>query len=142
MLPKLGTGEKVYAALMKIDANTLDGAEGMNEVLMEIQKENRRMKAIYLSPDTLFLLIFGDNTAQDSQILEYCREFQDRLESLWGIMSFVTISSSVEDYRLLPPPFALPQGTQEAQEDDGMITFLPGTARMDGFFVACLERLW
>lgn len=53
-----------------------------------------------------------------------------------------------QDYRLLPPPFALPQGAreaqevQEAQEDDGMITFLPGTARMDGFFVACLERLW
>ena len=107
MLPKLGTGEKVYAALMKIDANTLDGAEGMNEVLMEIQKENRRMKAIYLSPDTLFLLIFGDDTAQDSQILEYCREFQDRLESLWGIMSFVTISSSVEDYRLLPQCYKL-----------------------------------
>lgn len=43
------------------------------------------------------------------------------------------------DYKLLPPPFALPEG---ALDDDGMITFLPGTARMDGFFVACLERLW
>ena len=73
---------------MKIDANTLDGAEGMNEVLMEIQKENRRMKAIYLSPDTLFLLIFGDDTAQGQSDIGILQRIRDRLESLWGHYEF------------------------------------------------------
>ena len=47
MLPKL-ENRKVFPALMKIDLESLDEADGINCILMEIQKNHDNMKPVYL----------------------------------------------------------------------------------------------
>lgn len=44
MLPAVAQREKVYAAVMKIDADTLEPAGGMNDILIELQKRKRKIK--------------------------------------------------------------------------------------------------
>ena len=55
MLPEIGPEESVTAAMMKIDADSLEARDGMQDVLIGLQKLPRKLKTIYLSPDTLFL---------------------------------------------------------------------------------------
>lgn len=58
MLPEIEPGETVTAAMMKIDAGSLERKDGMQDVLVGLQKLPRKLKTIYLSPDTLFLLLY------------------------------------------------------------------------------------
>lgn len=58
MLPEIGPEESVTAAMMKIDADSLEAKDGMQDVLIELQKLPAKLKTIYLSPDTLFLLLY------------------------------------------------------------------------------------
>ena len=102
MLPAAREGEKVYASVMKIDADTLDPADNMNDILIELQKRKRKIKSIYLAPDTLFLLMYMPADASDQDILQYYGEFQSDLESSRGIMSFFTVSAPVTEYDKLP----------------------------------------
>lgn len=44
MLPIVADGEKVYAAVMKTDKDTLEPAGGMNDILIELQKRKRKIK--------------------------------------------------------------------------------------------------
>lgn len=102
MLPKIEEGIKVYVSIMNIDTGTLENEDGMNTILMEIQKASKRMKPLYLAPDTLFLLLYAKEEEEDEAILEYYGGFQDKLESLYGIMSFFTVCSPIQNYEELP----------------------------------------
>lgn len=146
MLPEIAPGESVTAAMMKIDADSLEAKDGMQEVLIELQKLPEKVKTIYLSPDTLFLLLYmeretgslrekktsdseaaersgclwemggkasetdgiqGHPKAESSTACEVLRNFQDRLESGCGIMSFITIGPSIREYQELPSSYKL-----------------------------------
>lgn len=102
MLPVIKENEKVYAAIMKIDTDTLEHTGGMTDILVELQNMKQKMKVIYLAPDTLFLLLYMPDTTPDQAILEYYGGFQDNLESSLGIMSFFTVSSAIKEYDSLP----------------------------------------
>ena len=102
MLPKIGTGEKVYPSLMKVDTGTLSEKASLSDVLAALQKEPEKIKAIYLATDTLFLLLYAGKETKDREVTEFYRGFQDRLESQMGIMSFLTVTSPIEDYEMLP----------------------------------------
>lgn len=119
MLPRLEKEEKIYAALMKADTNTLGEGGSISDILMEIQKEPKKIKAIYLAPDTLFLLLYTSKETGDEEILEYYGCFQDRLESQRGIMSFLTISFSIEDYARLPECYKLASKLQKYRMLEG-----------------------
>lgn len=116
MLPEIEPGETVTAAMMKIDAGSLEKKDGMQDVLIGLQKLPRKLKTIYLSPDTLFLLLYtgqeeggiGSEKAglighpESSLAAELFGSFQDHLESTCGILSFFTIGPSIQEYRELP----------------------------------------
>lgn len=70
MLPEIEEGEKVYAAIMKIDTDTIENTGGMMNILAELQKLGQKLKPIYLAPDTLFLLMYMPQEAQDVVIDE------------------------------------------------------------------------
>lgn len=46
--------------------------------------------------------MYVPGTIDDSEILEYCGNFQDNLENDFGIMSFFTISTAIREYQELP----------------------------------------
>lgn len=102
LLPKMGEDTKVYAALMKIDTETLEQAEDFHEIQVELQKSPREVKSIYLAPDLLFLLLYTEKSTENKEILEFYAGLQNRLESRRGIMSFLTLSDATEDYKELP----------------------------------------
>ena len=110
MLPEIGPEESVTAAMMKIDADSLEARDGMQDVLIGLQKLPRKLKTIYLSPDTLFLLLYEerDGLLHGSQeASETFRAFQNQLESSFGIMSFITIGPPIREYQELPPSYKI-----------------------------------
>lgn len=105
MLPDIGENEKVYAAVMKICMDTLGDAANTTEILIRLQKSDKKIKCIYLSSDTLFLLLYTDCATTDQEVADCYRAFQDELESSQGILCFVTVSESMTEYRRLPDSY-------------------------------------
>ena len=89
MLPEIEEGEKVYAAIMKIDTDTIENTGGMMNILAELQKLGQKLKPIYLAPDTLFLLMYMPQEAQDQEILDcYMGMLGSSGEQLWNYELF------------------------------------------------------
>ena len=110
MLPEIGPEESVTAAMMKIDADSLEARDGMQDVLIGLQKLPRKLKTIYLSPDTLFLLLYEEREGilqSGQEASEIFRAFQNHLESSFGIMSFITIGPPIREYQELPPSYKI-----------------------------------
>ncbi len=110
MLPEIGPEESVTAAMMKIDADSLEARDGMQDVLIGLQKLPRKLKTIYLSPDTLFLLLYEEREGilqGGQEASEIFRAFQTHLESSFCIMSFITIGPPIREYQELPPSYKI-----------------------------------
>lgn len=105
ILPRLTEEEGLYAALMKIDTGTLANQDGISEILIEIQKLHCIVKPIYLTADTLFLLLYTSAEQNDREVYEMLSRLQDDLESGCGILSFLTVSSSFHTYEELPEKY-------------------------------------
>lgn len=119
MLPVVEENEKVYAAVMKIDTDTMENTGGMMNILAELQKLRRKLKPIYLAPDTLFLLLYMPQNTKDEEILEYYGDFQAHLESSFGIMSFFTVSAAIQEYEQLPKSYETAQKLQKYRMLEG-----------------------
>lgn len=113
MLPRIEDNEKVYTAIMKLNTETMDNAGGIMNILAELQKLGRKLKPIYLMPDTLFLLMYMPEETVDEEILEYYGAFQNYLESSFGIMSFFTVSNAIVEYEKLPQCYKIAQNLQK-----------------------------
>ena len=119
MLPKVEENEKVYAAIMKIDTDTMESTGGMMNILAELQNLRKKLKPIYLAPDTLFLLLYMPQNTKDEEILEYYGDFQAHLESSFGIMSFFTVSGAIQEYEQLPNSYKTAQKLQKYRMLEG-----------------------
>lgn len=113
MLPETGSGEKIYAAIMKIDTGSVENQEGIQVILSEIQGLSCKIKAICLSMDTLFLLLYTGKECNDGEAVEIFGGLQNNLESMYGIMSFVTIASPVHEYQDLPECYKMASKMQK-----------------------------
>ncbi len=102
VLPVIGRDEQVCGAIMKIDTKSLENNEGIQVILMETQKLTGKVKTIYLSPDTLFLLLYSSEETIARQAAEIFGGLQYHLESRYGIMTFFTISAPIREYEKLP----------------------------------------
>ncbi len=102
MLPPVGREQKIYAAIMKIDTASESSNEGLGTILTQIRQLPQKVKAIYLSADTLFLLLYVHNSCGDEQAVEIFEGLLNQLESAHGIMSFVTAAAPAAEYAQLP----------------------------------------
>lgn len=105
MLPKIDSGEKVYVAVMKIDTGSVENQGGIQIILAEIQAQPHEIRVIYLSPDTLFLLLYIGKESEDKEAVEIFGRLQNDLESMYGIMCFLTVASAIERYEDLPASY-------------------------------------
>lgn len=113
LLPEICEGEKVYAAIMKIDTGSVENQGGIQVILAEIQALPQKIKAIYLSPDTLLLLLYVMEGDGEGQAEEVFGRFQNNLESRYGIMSFFTIASPIQEYESLPECYKMASKMQK-----------------------------
>lgn len=91
----------IYAAVMKLNVKSLKDVKisVITENLME--SAEGKLKVLHISPDSLLLLTAREERT-DGEVAEYIAHCQNLLESNYGVLSFVSISSPFTDYRQLP----------------------------------------
>lgn len=112
-LPAVGENERICPAIMKMDAASLEKQEGVQTVLMEIQKLPYRIRTVCLSADTLFLLLYMTQENCGSTEEEVFVGLQNHLESNYGVMSFFTLASPVREYERLPECYKIASRLQK-----------------------------
>ena len=58
MLPPIEEQKILYPAIMKLDLDSLEEAEGISNILVKLQKKYRQVKPVYLSADVLLCLFY------------------------------------------------------------------------------------
>lgn len=106
-----------YAAVMKIDLESLQKAK-MSDVLYELQKEEECLRTIYLSADSLLLLFYGE-TEDEEKVRGWFLSLQSRLESDYGIRTFISAGAAFEDYSQLPDRYKEAMKLQKYQVIEG-----------------------
>lgn len=97
LLPEIPGEGSTYAALMKLNLESLKEAK-MSDVLLECQHKEQ-MKVIYLAAGELLLLVYGQ--ASEEACIKLLTDLQDKIESTYGILSFISIGTSFQDYKEL-----------------------------------------
>ncbi len=95
-------GESYHAAVMKWSTDELK-EQKLAEVLVELKKESG-LKIVHLPPDNL-LMILGDGERDESGVLEYFSELQNRMESSYDMMTFIGVGSSFHNIEQLPEAY-------------------------------------
>lgn len=112
MLPAIGAGQQIFPAVMKVDLETLEETEGISRILVELQETGRRIKPVYLGADVLLLLLYCGIEEDEYSAEQFYSEFQNDLESTYGIMSFLTVGPSAGIYEELPRCYQKASGLQ------------------------------
>lgn len=117
LLPKLDSADMVYAAVMKLDIESLKRAK-MTDILVELHAAGKQVRAIYLSADSLLLLLYGTDL-DGAQAQEILAGLQDEIESKYGILSFIGIGRPFTDYRGIQNAWQEAQRLQKYQVIEG-----------------------
>lgn len=117
LLPKLDSADMVYAAVMKLDIESLKRAK-MTDILVELHAAGKQVRAIYLSADSLLLLLYGKDL-DGAQAQEILAGLQDEIESKYGILSFIGIGRPFTDYRGIQNAWQEAQRLQKYQVIEG-----------------------
>ena len=102
-------GGVLYAASMKLNMESMKEAK-MTDILVELQKEEE-VRAVYLSPERLLLLVRMDQEDEE-ECLRVLGMIQNRLESDYGILSYIGLGTAFTEIRMLPSAY------QEARRMD------------------------
>lgn len=119
MLPEIAAGEKIYVSIMKIDTESVENQESMQVILSEIQGRPCRIRTIYLSPDTLLLLLYTEKESTDGEAVEIFSRLQNDLESAQGILSFLTVASPIRKYDELSESYKMASKMQKYRVLEG-----------------------
>lgn len=98
VLPEIAAETKVFAAIMRLNLESLKGLK-ISDVLLEFQREEE-IRVIYLSEGIFLLLIY--KAEGDEACKTRLTGIQNRLESEKGILSFISIGTEFMDYSMLP----------------------------------------
>lgn len=108
ILPKLEKNQIIAAAVMKIDSKSLRMGD-VSELLMELYKEEEKLRVINLGTDIFLLIYYHDCNSKSvsadelqKEIHQYFSRVQNELESECGIFTFISVSSYFENYDELP----------------------------------------
>lgn len=128
LLPHITPNSVLYPALMKIDLESLKNAR-ITDVLVELQKEESRLRPIYLSADSLLLLYFSEDrkfgqeaekeALKSKNICSYFSGLQNIIESQYGILTFISIGPAFIEYERLPQCYRVALKLQKYQIIEG-----------------------
>lgn len=92
-----------FAAVMKWNAEGLKEKK-LAEVIMELKKESG-LKLLHLPPDNLLMVLREDEEEKSGRVLEYFSELQNRVESMFDVMTFIGVGSVFHDIGQLPEAY-------------------------------------
>lgn len=115
VLPEIADGAKVYAAVLKLDMESFRDSK-MSDILFEFQQEEE-LRPIYLTADTLLILLYGQ--ASEESCAAKISVIQNQMESGYGILSFISVGKSFEDYKDLPASYDEAKKLQKYQIIEG-----------------------
>lgn len=98
MLPEIASGSVVFAAVMRLQLESLKELK-ISDVLLEFQREEQ-IRVIYLSEGNLLLLIYTKEG--EESCTAKLTGIQNRLESEKGILSFISVGTEFTEYAELP----------------------------------------
>lgn len=105
ILPELKENIRAYPAIMKISLESLKEAK-LTDVLVELQKEKDKIHVIYLSTDSLLLIYFTENESEnEDDICKYLSYLQNEIESIYGILTFISLGVEISNYYDLPASY-------------------------------------
>lgn len=99
ILPKIADGQMVYGAVMKIEMESLKTVK-ISDLLVELQKKEKNLRIIYLSSDSLFILLYSNN--DENTVYKFFISLQSQMESTYGVLTFISLASPFKDYEYLP----------------------------------------
>lgn len=108
-------GGPFWAAVMKWSAESVK-EKRMTDLIVALRREERALRAVYLSPDCLLLL---GKAACAGEVREYLVELQNRIESRFDILTFISIGPVFDDYRRLPESYKVAMKLQKYLPVDG-----------------------
>lgn len=106
VLPEIDSKHMICPALIKINLQTIDD-EGITPILIEIQRAEGKIRAIYLKPDVLLLLQYTDFGTSLEEAETLFIEIQNKLEWECGIFTFLAIGNFIQTYYDLPESYKL-----------------------------------
>lgn len=115
ILPEMDGKNPAYAALMKLDMESLKDAK-MSDILMEFQ-EKEDIRIIYLSAGNLLLLLYAQSS-EDGGIARLTA-VQNEIESKYGILSFISLGTPFLEYKDLPVSYDNARKLQKYQVIEG-----------------------
>lgn len=92
--------ERFYAAVMKWRLDELK-ENRITDVIVTLKKQEPGLRLVHLLPDSL-LMILVDPGLDEEQALEYFSGIQNRIESEFGIFTFICVGPAFEQFEQLP----------------------------------------
>lgn len=99
ILPKITTGQSVYGAVMKIEIESLQAVK-ISDLLVELQKAEKNLRIIYLSSDSLLMLLYTDG--DEVEVYKFFLSLQNKIESTYDVFTFISLARPFTDYQYLP----------------------------------------
>lgn len=99
------SGFEIYPAILRVDLESLQQPDDINIISKEICNINLPVRIIYLTTDVLLLIIQTEKEEQISVLEKILTDFQNDIESKFGILSFITIGNNISSYDDLPKSY-------------------------------------
>ncbi len=100
------SGFEIYPAILRIDIESLQQPDDINNIISkEICNIDLPVRIIYLTTDVLLLIIQTKIGEQISAVEKILTDFQNEIESKFGILSFITIGNNISSYDDLPKSY-------------------------------------
>ncbi len=127
ILPKISAGQFVYSAVMKIEIESLQTVK-ISDLLVELQKAEKNLRIIYLSSDSLFMLLYTDR--DETEVYKFFLSLQNKIESTYDVFTFISLASPFTDYQSLPACYREIMKLQKYQIIEGYGSCVtPGTIK-------------
>lgn len=92
----------LYAAIMKWNGDNLKEKK-ITDIIVALQKNESFMRIVHLPPDSMLFIL--PKEAVDVSVMEYFQGLQNRIESEFDVLTFISIGTEFASYRELPESY-------------------------------------
>lgn len=89
----------------------------ITDMIMELQKTEEKMRVVHMPPDCLLMLL--SDFEDEMEVMEYLQALQNRIESRFDILTFISIGPGFKGYRKLPEAYQAAMKLQKYLLVDG-----------------------